>query len=291
MDCSVNFLKTGGEVPSPRFLSAGVLVSNVLLIWGGATKLDDKFRAIGPYDNSLYLLSLVSREWTRIPVNGPGPVGRFGHTMTMVGSKLFVFGGKTDEKCLNDMWALNLNTLNSKLGWDSYEPPSGDEKPPPRSQHVAVSTSDRIILFGGTHDRKCYNDTWVFDISTRKWTELQCTGPIPSPRCSHAAALVDDVMYVFGGRDAERRHLGDLIAFKLSTRQWFMLRNMGNPRGRLGHAMVSNETRVFVLGGKLARGHRRMNLHSFTFSRQNVSRTRNRTPVASSLVRRQPNPR
>ena len=57
-DCSVNFLKTGGEVPSPRFLSAGVLVSNVLLIWGGATKLDDKFRAIGHYDNSLYLLSL-----------------------------------------------------------------------------------------------------------------------------------------------------------------------------------------------------------------------------------------
>jgi hypothetical protein len=57
-DCSVNFLKTAGEVPSPRFLSAGVLVSNVLLIWGGATKLDDKFRAIGPYDNSLYLLSL-----------------------------------------------------------------------------------------------------------------------------------------------------------------------------------------------------------------------------------------
>ena len=43
-------------------------------------------------------------------VNGPGPVGRFGHTMTMVGFKLFVFGGKTDEKCLNDMWALNLNT-------------------------------------------------------------------------------------------------------------------------------------------------------------------------------------
>ena len=33
-----------------------------------------------------------------------------------------------------------------------------------------------------------------------------------------------------------------------------MLRNMGNPRERLGHAMVSNETRVFVLGGKLATG-------------------------------------
>ena len=46
-----------------------------------------------------------------------------------------------------------------------------------------------------------YNDTWSFDISTRKWAELQCTGFIPSPRAGHAAVtvLVGDVMYVFVG--------------------------------------------------------------------------------------------
>ena len=26
-------------------------------------------------------------------VNGPGPIGRYGHAVTMVGSKLFFFGG------------------------------------------------------------------------------------------------------------------------------------------------------------------------------------------------------
>jgi hypothetical protein len=61
-DCSVTFLKTSGEVPSPRTISAGVLVrdliSDVLLIWGGATKLDHKLKPKGPYDDSLYLLSL-----------------------------------------------------------------------------------------------------------------------------------------------------------------------------------------------------------------------------------------
>jgi hypothetical protein len=30
--------------------------------------------------------------------------------MTMVGSKLFVFGGNTDEEVVNDMWALDLNS-------------------------------------------------------------------------------------------------------------------------------------------------------------------------------------
>ena len=79
-------------------------------------------------DDSLYLLNLgtsdlllsrpdpadqscvlVSREWTRIVVHGPSPGGRYYHTMTLVGSKLFVFGGRTAKGRLNDIWALDLN--------------------------------------------------------------------------------------------------------------------------------------------------------------------------------------
>src|SRR6266404_7180392 len=53
----------------------------------------------------------VSRKWTRVVVNGPGPGGRYFHTVTLVGSNLFVFGGWSgnDESALNDIWALNLD--------------------------------------------------------------------------------------------------------------------------------------------------------------------------------------
>ena len=72
--------------------------------------------------------------------------------------------------------------------------------------------------FGGHGDRCDFNDTWSFNISTRKWTELQCTGSIPSPRAEHAAVLVGGVMYVFGGLNHQNTYLGDLTALNLSSK-------------------------------------------------------------------------
>jgi len=188
-------------------------------------------------------------------VNDPGPCGRSYHTVILVGSNLFVFGGWPGiDQCFNDIWALNLNrctfaprfhepflldipAVNSNPVWESYEPAPGDRKPPARCVHVSVTTGDRIIVFvppssspsrliimsrrfGGGHYPHWYNDTWSFDISTRKWTELQCTGSIPSPRGGHAAVLIDDVMYVFGGKAIDGTTLGDLSALNLSSK-WF----------------------------------------------------------------------
>ena len=71
--------------------------------------------------------------------------------------------------------------------------------------------------FGGTDGHYHYNDTWAFDVPTRTWRELSCIGFIPVPREGHAAALVDDVMYVFGGRGVDGSDLGDLAAFKITS--------------------------------------------------------------------------
>jgi hypothetical protein len=73
--------------------------------------------------------------------------------------------------------------------------------------------------FGGyAGSQTFFNDTWSFNILTRKWTEIQCTGSIPSPRSGHAAILIDDVMYVFGGVALGGTKLGDLNALNLSSK-------------------------------------------------------------------------
>ena len=72
--------------------------------------------------------------------------------------------------------------------------------------------------FGGCGGPHIFNDTWSFNILTRKWTEIQCTGSIPSPRACHAAVLVGDIMYMYGGRTVGRTDLGDLTAFDPSSK-------------------------------------------------------------------------
>ncbi len=213
---SATLVQTMGEIPPPRVGHATVLVSNVLILWGGDTKV----RADDKQDEGLYLLNLSTREWTRVTsvLDGPNacPMGRYGHTVAIVGSKFYVFGGQVDGLFLNDLWAFDLNTLKGSPQWQLIKP-LGDAAPPQRTGHASVTYKDKIYIFGGTDGQYHYNDTWSYDVTTNTWSELSCIGYIPVPREGHSTCLVDDVMYIFGGRGVDGKDLGDLASFKISS--------------------------------------------------------------------------
>ena len=137
--------------------------------------------------------------------------------------------------CLN--YLTRFSTVKSNPFWESYEPAPGNLKPLPRSNHASVTTGDHIIMFvslspspcplvimfcrfGGYCDSDPYklNDTWSFNILTRKWIEIRCTGSIPSPRAGHTAALVNDVMYIYGGVAIDGTYICDLTALNLPSK-------------------------------------------------------------------------
>ena len=105
--------------------------------------------------------------------------------------------------------------------------------------------------FGGTNGVQWFNDVWCYDPRPNSWTQLDCVGFIPAPREGHAAALVNDVMYVFGGRTDEGMDLGDLAAFRITTRRWYSFQNMGPaPSPRSGHSMTAFGKQIIVMAGE-----------------------------------------
>ncbi|KAL2269066.1 hypothetical protein VTJ83DRAFT_3912 [Remersonia thermophila] len=247
-------LATTAEGPGARVGHASLLVGNAFIVFGGDTKIEET----DVLDETLYLLNTSTRQWSRALPAGPRPTGRYGHTLNILGSKLYVFGGQVEGYFMNDLCAFDLNQLQMPNNrWEILTPGSDGSTPPQgrlpaaRTNHTMVTFNDKLYLFGGTNGFQWFNDVWSYDPVTNAWTQLDCIGYIPSPREGHAAALVDDVMYVFGGRKEDGSDLGDLAAFRITTRRWYTFQNMGpSPSPRSGHSMTSVGKTIVVLGGE-----------------------------------------
>ncbi|KAK3355323.1 LOW QUALITY PROTEIN: hypothetical protein B0H65DRAFT_554785 [Neurospora tetraspora] len=247
-------LATTAEGPGPRVGHASLLVGNAFIVFGGDTKIDES----DVLDETLYLLNTSTRQWSRALPAGPRPAGRYGHTLNILGSKIYVFGGQVEGYFMNDLAAFDLNQLQMPNNrWDlliaTTEPgtPPQVKVPPARTNHSMITFNDKMYLFGGTNGFQWFNDVWCYDPTTNAWTMLDCIGYIPVPREGHAAAIVDDVMYIFGGRTEEGADLGDLAAFRITSRRWYTFQNMGpSPSPRSGHSMTAVGKTVVVVGGE-----------------------------------------
>ncbi|KIW19229.1 hypothetical protein PV08_03523 [Exophiala spinifera] len=247
-------IATVSEGPGPRVGHAALLVGNAFIVFGGDTKMDDS----DVLDDTLYLLNTSSRQWSRASPPGPRPSGRYGHTLNILGSKIYIFGGQVEGYFFNDLIAFDLNALqNPSNQWEfliensTDSLPANGKVPPPRTNHTIVSYNDQLFLFGGTNGTRWFNDVWTYSPVTNSWKQEDCIGYIPAPREGHSAALVGDVMYIFGGRTEEGTDLGDLAAFRISSKRWYTFQNMGpSPSPRSGHSMTAYRDKIIVLAGE-----------------------------------------
>ncbi|KAM3566060.1 hypothetical protein ARSEF4850_000959 [Beauveria asiatica] len=242
-------LSTTAEGPGPRVGHSSLLVGNAFIVYGGDTKIEDS----DVLDETLYLLNTSTRHWSRALPAGPRPSGRYGHSLNILGSKIYIFGGQVEGYFMNDLSAFDLNQLQmANNRWEILlQSDASPSIPAARTNHTVITYNDKMYLFGGTNGFVWFNDVWCYDPQVNKWSQLDCIGYIPSRREGHAAALVDDVMYIFGGRTEEGTDLGDLAAFRISLRRWYTFQNMGpSPSPRSGHSMTTVGKSIAVLGGE-----------------------------------------
>ncbi|CAK4161716.1 unnamed protein product [Aphanomyces euteiches] len=210
-------------------------------------------------------------QWTKIECAGEAPSRRSGHTLTIVGSNGFLFGGcdyAEPPGPTNDLFQLRIHT-NGGCDWSRIPFRKG---PLPRWKHTATIVDNKIYLFGGFHNATTrFQDVWVFNPITMEWSQpvpqptprtgsmqsLTKTGGAwpgcPAPRGGHSACLINREIYIFGGYGGQgysRRDFDDLYALNVDDMTWNKVSTKGKgPDRRSGHQACAVDTKLFIFGG------------------------------------------
>lgn len=250
-DCSWDVVPTDGHTPHSRAWHSVSLIDavrGILCVYGGVSSLGE--------DPRVYLLlpDLTSntngattarvRKWRWVEARsdvdkGQVPDARSGHAAVSVASRdrsdtsVYLFGGRTKRGVSSSLYELSLVTATDcdrdTVRWKLVETNHQNGVPAARDGHsmCVVCASDdqppRLIVFGGNgqqNDEKM-NDTWAFDVATRSWEVLECSGDVPSPRSYHSAHAIGQYMFVIGGRTVETE---DSSVYVLDTGEWLRLR-------------------------------------------------------------------
>ncbi|XP_010935816.1 acyl-CoA-binding domain-containing protein 4 [Elaeis guineensis] len=181
---------------------------NKLLVVAGYSK--------EPLDTvTVWSIDLETHYYSVVPTNGKIPTARGGQSVTLVGSKLIMFGGEDRRrKLLNDLHILDLKTMT----WDILE--AKKIYPAPRFDHIAAVHADQyLLIFGGSSHSTCFNDLHLLDLHSMEWSRPETQGTYVTPRGGHAGATVDESWYIVGGGD-NQSGATDTIVLNTSKFVW-----------------------------------------------------------------------
>eukprot|EP01112_Ceratiomyxa_fruticulosa_P015908 TRINITY_DN4756_c0_g2_i1.p1 TRINITY_DN4756_c0_g2~~TRINITY_DN4756_c0_g2_i1.p1 ORF type:complete len:546 (-),score=92.90 TRINITY_DN4756_c0_g2_i1:93-1730(-) len=261
-----------GTVPQPRHSHATVFTNDGLLYVVGG------YGDIGTYIYDVYFLdtNLEVPEWKRT-INAPGqrPTPRHSHSMVFHSSSLWIYGGISSPKDVNQMNDLHRFDLLTKT-WQLM--PTTGNVPPLRWGHSAVlfpcpsqSSADpsSMIIFGGLASPASTfsNDVYELNFTTLVWTKRECIGVQPTPRHLHTAVLYQEKdtnpsrdenmyksiyegwwMYVMGGFDGVKTHT--MSKLNLATNTWYPVDGPNEMIKRRGHSAVVFQNKMYVTGGR-----------------------------------------
>lgn len=111
-----------------------------------------------------------------------------------------------------------------------------------------------MILFGGqVHDGEGTNFAFVYEFNKAFWDRIAPSADLPKLD-SHAAFVIEDVMYVYGGfKDKEAVYSNNIYALDMKTRTWSTFyqpdKNAVIPEARGNMGLVVYKDYVLVFGG------------------------------------------
>lgn len=169
-------------------------------------------------------------KWKKVPEicdDDKHPGLRSRQAVAIHDNKFYMFGGlKTATESTNDMWYYDFTSTK----W--VQPvPDRDFQPPPLDSHTmnvwaSGQEAAKFVVYGGFRggDSGSYsNAMYIYHVEANKWEIAEPekkSSAQPAPRAGHAAAIVGNTLYIFGGYNTSKGKLGDFWSCNLTTLQW-----------------------------------------------------------------------
>ena len=84
-----------------------------------------------------------------------------------------------------------------------------------------IKVNNEVISFGGCGLGRKLKDFWSFNLESRKWAKISCTGESPSARDGHCSGIIEaKYMFILGGIDESDSILTDFYLFEIQKAKW-----------------------------------------------------------------------
>jgi len=161
---------------------------------------------------------------------------------TLVGSRVFIFGGEANKKEMNDLYIFDAETLF----W--YKPRVYGMIPEPRRGHTSCYIDNKLYLYGGDLNTRS-SSLFIFDINNYNWTKPEVKGTSPGPLRGHAAGSLGKKVFIFGGGDGVHA-VNNTFVLDTEKLEWTEFKTSSPPAAR-GYSTASLiDDKMYIFGGQ-----------------------------------------
>lgn len=183
------------------------------------------------------------------------PSGRWGQTLCLIDPQTAILIGGQGSRmqfCKDPMWKL----CTEDMSWVTAETLAEGPTPEARIGHTATFDPDsrRIFVFGGSKNKKWFNDVHILDTQSWKWSMVEAQGKVP-PLAYHSCSMFRGELFVLGGVFPRPNPQPDgcsdsLYIFDPHLSIWYQPIVMGDkPSPRSGHSACVMQGKIYVFGG------------------------------------------
>ncbi|KAJ6614701.1 hypothetical protein B0H10DRAFT_1801491 [Mycena sp. CBHHK59/15] len=199
-----------------------------------------------PHDTEVEAAPSTVLYWSKAPVFGTIPTRTMrAHTVTLVDTTAWLFGGCDDKECSRDIFCFDTETMQ----WS--RPDTVGEVPPPSRAHTATLVDRKIVIYGGGQGSTYYDSVYVLDTVTRRWSCPTISGTTPPPRRAHTGVLYHGKIYMFGGGNGMTA-LNDVWTLDVSNMakmRWEELQTVGRKPSHRGYHTANLIGNIMIVVG------------------------------------------